>query len=352
MIVDEHVFTDAYLPKKLLHRGAEVQVLANAFTPALNGDRPADVVIYGPSGVGKTILTRHTFDRLQQQAAVDFVHIRSLGKSPAGIARAILKELGGDPTRTTPEEELWRRLKTRVDRPLIVVLDEGDDLHTDALSRLAAIPLLAVVVIVHEPETLLSRVDDEQVRQRLVGQELELSRYGCRELADILEPRVYHGLTVDVERGYLESIADHVGGVAREGIQTLRAAAEIAAEEQVAVESAGIERAYERAMQWIRQSNLESLPLHHQVLYALIRAAGEITADSLHARYDETAPAIYDGHERVPVGRRSRRHKLSKLVEYGLIECEGAARDRTYAVVDRSIESKLGDHIANQQQMA
>ncbi|WP_253739100.1 AAA family ATPase [Halohasta salina] len=111
-------------------------MLADAFEPAIAGRRPADVLIYGPSGVGKTVLARHTFKRLQRQATVDFAHVRSLGKSPAGIARAVLNALGGDPTRTTPEAELWRRLHKRVERPLIVVLDEGDDHQPKALSKL------------------------------------------------------------------------------------------------------------------------------------------------------------------------------------------------------------------------
>ncbi|WP_253739099.1 hypothetical protein [Halohasta salina] len=70
------------------------------------------------------------------------------------------------------------------------------------------------MVIVHQPEALLSRAEDDHVHQRLVGQELELTRYSTTELADILEPRVRHGLHADVDRAYLESIADHVGGVA------------------------------------------------------------------------------------------------------------------------------------------
>jgi Cdc6-like AAA superfamily ATPase len=341
VIVDEHVFTDAYLPDRLLHRDAEVNVLADAFEPAVAGDRPADVVIHGPSGVGKTVLARHTFERLQRRAAVEWAHIRSLGKSPAGIARGVLEALGGDPATTTPEDELWRRLRKRVDRPLIVVLDEGDDLHTDALSKLVEIPRLAVVVIVHQPEALLARVDDDRIHQRLVGQELELSRYANTELADILEPRVRHGLTVDVERTYLESIADHVGGVAREGIQTLRAASEIASEEECAVESVAIADAYDRAMQWIRQSNLESLPLHHQVLYELIRETGSVTPEELHQRYEAVSEAVYEDRDRVPIGKRARRNKLRKLDEYGLIEIVGANRHREYRVADEAVSPAM-----------
>lgn len=39
MIVDEHVFTDTYLPDRLLHRDAAINGLANAFEPAVAGGR-------------------------------------------------------------------------------------------------------------------------------------------------------------------------------------------------------------------------------------------------------------------------------------------------------------------------
>lgn len=96
MIVDEAVFTDAYLPETLRHRDAEVATLAHAFDPALRGEAPEHVLLSGPHGVGKTALCRHTFERLQRQADAQYAHVRAMGKSIAGVVRATLRELGAE----------------------------------------------------------------------------------------------------------------------------------------------------------------------------------------------------------------------------------------------------------------
>jgi len=43
VIVDEHIFTDAYLPERLLHREAEVSVLADAFESAVAGEKDHNI---------------------------------------------------------------------------------------------------------------------------------------------------------------------------------------------------------------------------------------------------------------------------------------------------------------------
>lgn len=87
--------------------------------------------------------------------------------------------------------------------------------------------------------------------RRFVGRELELDRYGSQDLADILEPRAQHGLQANVDSDYLIEIADQVSGVARKAIQTLRAAAEIAAERQCPISAVTVDTGYQRAMTWI-----------------------------------------------------------------------------------------------------
>jgi Cdc6-like AAA superfamily ATPase len=56
VIVDEHIFTDTYLPECLPHRDAEVNVVADAFQPPFDGERLNDILIHGPHSVGKTVL--------------------------------------------------------------------------------------------------------------------------------------------------------------------------------------------------------------------------------------------------------------------------------------------------------
>jgi len=193
-------------------------------------------------------------------------------------------------------------------------------------------------VIVHDPDDWLARVDD-RVRNRLSGQELGLDRYGVSELADILQARARVGLRTGViGRECLEAIADEVAGVAREGVQSLRAAAEVAGERGHArIRERDVADAYGRARRRIREAALASLPFHHQVLYAVLYQAGTLDATALHDRYDAVAKVVYSGRQQVPLSKRARRNKLSKLRDYDLICYEGPPQRRVYTIVDEKV---------------
>ncbi|WP_146417592.1 Cdc6/Cdc18 family protein [Haloarcula hispanica] len=340
MIADPAVFDDEHLPRRLLHREAAVDHLSRAWEPALGGDQAHDVLIHGPSGVGKTSLARFTLQKLTTHADIYSAHVESLGKTTAGVVRSVLHDLpGSDPATNTPREDLCIELRERVDQPTIVILDEADDLPaTDALDRMADVDGLSVVAICHNKEQWLSQLES-QLRRRLLLKELALDRFGVNELADILEARARRGLPSGVvTREQLEAIADEVAGVARKGIQSLRQAALLAEERdhsEIGADDVG--DSYERAQQYILQKNLDSLPFHHQLLYELIRVGDGPQAGELHERYEAAAEEVYRGRGLTPISERSRRLKLSKLEDYELIEVEGENRHRRYMVRDEQI---------------
>lgn len=92
MITDPRVFQDTHLPRELMHREGEVEELSLAFDPALDGHTAGDVLISGPSGVGKTVLARYTLAKLEQYVRVPHTHIRCLGESTGDILRTALRE--------------------------------------------------------------------------------------------------------------------------------------------------------------------------------------------------------------------------------------------------------------------
>lgn len=79
----------------------------------------------------------------------------------------------------------------------------------------------------------------------------------------------------------------------------------------------------------------DALPFHHQVLFAILVDAGEIESGELHRRYDELAGRVYGNRIESPIGRRSRRNKLSDLRDGGLARAETICgpRRRYHAVV-------------------
>jgi Cdc6-like AAA superfamily ATPase len=346
VITDRRVFDEEYRPRRLLHRDAELDQVLRLFEPAVNQRGAEDLLVSGPSGVGKTALAHHALDRLRNHADVDTAHVHALGRTEGDVLRAILEQHSGaqNPPGNRPADTLQDRLATVVERPLVVVLDEADDVPgTGALGRLTGLPTVSVVAVCHDPQEWRGRLRDADPVRWDGDHHLPLDRYTTGELADILGRRARAGLEPGViDREQLEQIAEEVAGVARAGVQTLRAAAEWATERgHETIREADVADADERARRRIREANLDSLPWHHQVLYALVHEAGEIRAPDLHDRYDERAPALYEGRPQTPIGKRSRRNKLRKLVDYGLVEQEGQQQHRMYWPADIEVTPSL-----------
>jgi Cdc6-like AAA superfamily ATPase len=344
MIEDGRVFRDDHLPRELQHREGAVRELSGALEPAIR-ERPADdVLVSGPSGVGKTVLARHTLQRLQQHVGVPHAHIRCLGETRGSIFREALRQhpQGRDLPRTTPVDDVLAELRSVLDRPFVVILDEADDLpRSKVLEDACRVFGLSMIAISHDQEQWLAPISD-RVR-RSIATKIQLDRFGVDELADILERRADIGLRSGVvSREQLQRIADEVAGVARAGIQSLRAAAELARErEHGEIRDVDVDDSFERARRRIREANLRSLPWHHQVLYALVHEAGTIGAGELHDRYDQVSEQLYEDSPKTPIGKRSRRNKLSKLRDYGLVLDEGKRQNRKYRVVDEAVKPAI-----------
>jgi len=269
--------------------------------------------------------------------------VRCLGSTTGTVLRETIDDLRCGPTdlaHNTPIQDVIDELHGAVRETAVVVLDEADDVDDRAVELLSDIRGVSIVMICHEPERWYSSAEPE-VRDRLqAGTEILLDRYGVSELADILERRADVGLERGaIRREQLEQIADDVAGVARNGIQSLRAAAELASERgHDTIEAEDIEGGYDRARRTIREANLQSLPVGHLMLYKIVRQAGEIEGQELHRQYEDLADETFHGTEHRPVGRRARRDRLQKLVAYDLIAYEGENQNRTYWPTDPDLQ--------------
>ena len=341
MIIKREIFEEEFLPDEdFLHRHEELNELSRALDPAARGERAEDVLVSGPSGVGKTSTVRHVLRTLKRETYVPTARIRCLDKSRAGVFYDAIQQHPRDAAKlpNAPADELYETLADIVTTPYILVLDEADSLHElDVLRELLAIPLLSVIVITHDVEEWRNRLDAQLRSRFLTTRHMHLDRYATGELAEILDARSEAGLEPNVISDLqLVEIADEVAGVAREGIQSLREAALLADERNHdEIRDDDVADSYMRARARIRRANLRSMGYAHHIVYELVRQEGKLKMGELWTLYETHAPELYRDRDQEPVSTdRQILNYLEKLIEYDAVCKEGENRWRTYYPVD------------------
>ena len=345
MMIDRRYFLPDHLPRSLPHRDAEQKDFAEALRPAIEGHRADDVLLSGPSGVGKTVLARCMVNKLQHHTGAHFDRIRCVPMTDASILYKAIADHPRDTAvhRNTPKDELLETLQEIVSIPYILVLDEADDLpRLDLLADLYRVPKLSIVAICHDPEEWRSRAQ-QTIGERFTMTNIHLDTYDTDELLDILAPRVEHGLEEDVVTdAQLQRIAKSVDGTARFAITALQAAAELADERNHdSIHDADVDDSFELAREKMRLEQLRSLSLGHHVVYEIIRHGSGLTGAEIDERYEAIAGDVYTERDQEPVSERQLQNYRTKLLEYDLIDYNGSNRWRRYYAADEEIEAPI-----------
>ncbi len=341
MIRDARVLRAGFVPREVEHRDAEVNHLSSVLEPITNGEPADTAIVTGPSGAGKTCISKFVSERLREAILEvnatyvncwrNYTRFRTLYQ--------ILDDLGSTidiHRQSTPHDELIDRLQ-RYDGPrTVVILDEVDQLDDpDLIYDLHSLPQFALICIANEEEQLFSRVDNRLVSRLRSSEHVRMGRYQSNQLYDILTARATWGLEPDaVTDEQLYHIADAAAGDARLAIGILRSAASTANRrnddritDELLVDAAADARAQ------IKQTNLESLTPHQQVVYEIVREHGPLSPSAIYDRYTETVDD--------PRTKRTVRTYLSKMAQYNLLEADGTSRDRTYSLLEPAATSSV-----------
>lgn len=332
MIWDARVLQDDFLPKEVVHRHTQMNRIAAALEPVVEGDKPQNTFLVGPSGSGKTCIARYSLDKLEEQLLEVSTHYVDCWQH-SNRFRVLYKILEGvgttyDIHRSTPRDKMLARLEA-LETPYIVILDEVDQLDDKGVLReLYAIPQITMVLIANRESDVIATLD-ERLQSRLRSSEcVTFGKYSNDEIVSILSDRVRWGLDPDcITSAQLERIADAAAGNARDGISILRSSARHAthADSEVITEDI-IEAAIPEALAEVRQKNVDRLNEHQEALYSLICDTDELTPGTLYEQYTATVDE--------PRTKRTCRTYLSKLQQYNLIEAEGAGPNRIYRAID------------------
>jgi len=351
LLRNREVLLPDYVPLELPHRSEEIRRLAEVVAPALRGERPNNVFIYGLTGTGKTAVTKYVLRRLQELASQKGAMVQSIyvnvrqRETPYKVLADVAEQLGlRVPFTGLSIGELFSRIVKRLSRlegVYIVVLDEidflvrrGDDVLYD-LTRVnehlqrARVSVIGITNSVRLVDSL-----DPRVRSSLGEQTLVFSPYNAEQLKDILSQRAAMAFNDGaLEEGVIPlcaALAAREHGDARRALDLLRVAAEIAeregapkvTEEHVMRARAEIER--DKVSDVIR-----TLPLHSKLVLASVLSAtgwgrAEATTGDIYSTYRSVVRSL--GLEEVTLRRVS--GVLGELDMLGIISGRVVSRGR------------------------
>lgn len=242
-----------YIPEKLPHREKEIIKLGSLLAPALKGDRPNNVFIYGLTGTGKTAVTKYVAKKLEESAKkfnakVKFSYINCRqNDTPYRILVELCESICVKvPFTGIPTAEVWRRFVRGLESlgvQMIVILDEldclvkkhGDDIlyrltRANENLRESQISLIGIT-----NDLRLNDLLDPRIKSSLGEVEVVFPPYNAVQLEDILSERArkafYEGALDEGVISLCSALAAREHGDARKALDLLRVAGELAEQE-------------------------------------------------------------------------------------------------------------------------
>ncbi len=293
-----------YIPDKLPGREKQIEALAEHLKPALDGERPGNLTIYGTPGSGKTAVTNYVLKMLNEVAkeenVSDIIHTVYIScpevPSQSPLLQRIISELRNEVVKLTGwgidkhYEELKKTL-SKLKGNVILVLDEIDKVRNpdDLLYNLTRLKIeggakLSIIGISNNLKYM--EYLDSRVRSSLGRNRILFPPYNAEELVEILHERakegIRDGVLDDEVIPYCSALAAQRDGDARLAIDLLREAVTIA-------ESEGVEKVTKqhvnKAFEKIEMDNIEkavaSLTLHQQAVLMSIIVCKELGLKSI-----------------------------------------------------------------------
>ena len=199
------ILRPTYTPSKLPHREEQINNLASILVPALRGETPSNVLIYGKTGTGKTAVAKYVGKELEEASFEDMkcvvIYINcevvdTQYRILAHLARHFDRDI---PMTGWPTDQVYAEFRNALDEEkqvVVIMLDEvdklvrkGDDVLYN-LSRVNSDLLRSRVSIIGISNDLkFTEFLDPRVKSSLGEDEIIFPPYDAEHIREILEQR-------------------------------------------------------------------------------------------------------------------------------------------------------------------
>jgi len=359
----------SYTPDEFPHREEEIKMLASILSSALKCELPSNILIYGKSGTGKTIVSKHVASELERASSesgenggrVKTVYLNCEIMNTEYRALQKIAESFGEsiPFTGWPTDKVYASLISSIEKEksccVIVVLDEIDRLSRKegdkliyALTRINGELKNAKMSIIGISNDLrFTEYLDARVKSSLSEEVAVFKPYTARQLEDILNERAKKAFKQETLDEFViplcAAFAAKEHGDARKALDLLRVAGEIGERENAPkIMEEHVRKAKERIEKDSVLEAVKSLPLHSKIILYVLSLYQEkrdrfVTTGNTYAVYKSVCRSV--GIETLTQRRVS--DLISELELLGIVKANLINRGR----YGRTREIKLDSQV-------
>jgi cell division control protein 6 len=247
---NKEALRQSYTPSELPHRETEIKQLAFILTPSLKNETPSNILIYGKSGTGKTIVSRFICNELETTGAKKGVPISTVylncevTDTKYRVLANLAKQFGENvPFTGWPTDKVHNALLNALNKKqqcVIILLDEidklvwknGDDIIYNLTRINSDLKNARISMIGISNDLKFTEYLDARVQSSLGEEEIVFAPYNARQLEDILRQRAKiafkEGVLGEFVIPLCAALAAREHGDARKALDLLRVSGEVA----------------------------------------------------------------------------------------------------------------------------
>ena len=251
---DKSALQTNFQPSDILFRDEQIKQIALILAPALRGERPSNLFLYGKTGTGKTLSIHWIREELMKRVKAEsgfrlrikYINckLKKVSDTEYRILAEIVRKFGGEvPDTGLPTQAVYSRFVDIIDKEkqlIVLIFDEIDQavkkISNDFLYNLTRLnselaKSQICVVGVSNDLTFLDDLDP-RVKSSLSEEEIVFPPYNALQLQEILKKRAEQAFKDKVlEEGVIAKCAAYAArehGDARRALDLLRVAGELA----------------------------------------------------------------------------------------------------------------------------